>query len=310
MHLTARAAEPEVHKVLEGQRQLFTARRSSLRGKTAILKQRIAQFHEEIEGLKAQQQARETQLAILVEQLAGMRDALAEGTIARNEVLAYDRKVAELRGERGKYMADVARAQQGIGEARLQIVQLQKSLREDVVAELREVQDKIFNLRERLVTAKDTLDRTEVRTPTSGVVMNLQVHTAGGVVTAGQELLQVIPVGDRLVIEAQVDPTDIDDVAVGQEATVRLTAFRFRTTPIIVGVVSRVSADRKEDERTNVPYYLARIEVPREELATLGELKLQPGMPVEALIKTGTRTALTYMISPLKDSLARSFREK
>ena len=194
--------------------------------------------------------------------------------------------------------------------AKLRISQLEKSTREEVVEKLREIQGRIFGLEERLVAAEDVLGRTEIRAPAAGVVMGMQMHTTGGVVSPGQEILQVVPVGDRLVIEAQVNPIDIDDVAVGQQATVRLTAFKLRSTPIVIGTLVNVSADRLVDELSGTPYYLARIEVSKEELRTLGDLALQPGMPVEALIKTGARTALGYMLSPLTDSMARAFKEK
>ncbi len=290
--ILARAQVPKVAEALQGQRNLFAARRTSLEGQVAILEQSIAQFREEIEGLRSEQAAREQQLKILKDELA------------------YERKIAELAGEKGRFMANVSRAEQGIGEAQLRISQLEKSVREEVVGKLRDVQERIFGLEERLVAAEDVLSRTEIRAPTAGVVMGMRVHTTGGVVAPGQELLQVVPVGDRLVIEAQVNPIDIDDVAVGQQATLRLTAFKLRSTPIIVGTLVNVSADRLLDEHTGTPYYLARIEVPKEALETLGELTLQPGMPVEALIKTGARTALGYMLSPLTDNMARAFREK
>ncbi len=308
--ILARAQVPKVAEALQGQRNLFAARRTSLEGQVAILEQSVAQFREEIEGLRSEQAAREQQLKILKDELAGLRKLLKQGNVPRNEVLAYERKIAELAGERGRFMANVSRAEQGIGEAQLRISQLEKSVREEVVGKLRDVQERIFGLEERLVAAEDVLSRTEIRAPTAGVVMGMRVHTTGGVVAPGQELLQVVPVGDRLVIEAQVNPIDIDDVAVGQQATLRLTAFKLRSTPIIVGTLVNVSADRLLDEHTGTPYYLARIEVPKEALETLGELTLQPGMPVEALIKTGARTALGYMLSPLTDNMARAFREK
>ncbi len=308
--LLARAHVPKVDEALQGQRHLFAARRTSRAGQVAILEQSIAQFREEITGLKSEQAAREQQLAILKDELRGLRKLLKQGSVPRNEVLAYQRKIAELGGEKGRFMADVSRAEQGIGEAKLRIGQLEKSAREEVVEKLREVQGRIFGLEERLVAAEDVLGRTEIRAPTAGVVMGMQVHTTGGVVTPAQEILQVVPVGDRLVIEAQINPIDIDDVAVGQQATVRLTAFKLRSTPIIVGTLVNVSADRLVDEHSGTPYYLARIEVSKDELQTLGDLALQPGMPVEALIKTGARTALGYMLSPLTDNMARAFKEK
>jgi len=308
--LLTRSRTPKVRKALQGQRHLFTARRNALRGQVAILEKSIAQYREEIEGLRSQQAAREQQLTILADELKGLRKLLAQGSVPRNEVLAYERRIAELSGERGRFMADVARAEQGIGEARLRIGQLEKTAREEVVAELRDIQERIFGLEERLVAADDVLGRTEIRAPSSGIVMGMQAHTTGGVIAPAQEILQVVPVGDRLVIEARVDPIDIDDIAIGQQATVRLTAFKMRSTPIIVGTLINLSADRLVDEHSGTPYYLARIEVSKEELASLGDLQLQPGMPVEALIRTGARTALGYMLSPLTENIDLAFRER
>jgi HlyD family secretion protein/epimerase transport system membrane fusion protein len=308
--LVARSRASKVRKALTGQRNLFTARRNALRGQVAILEKSIAQYREEIEGLRSQQAAREQQLTILADELQGLRKLLKQGNVPRNEVLAYERRIAELSGEKGRFMADVSRAEQGIAEARLRIGQLQKTSLEEVVAELRDIQERIFGLEERLVAAKDVLGRTEIRAPSSGVVMGMQAHTTGGVVAPAQEILQVVPVGDRLVVEARVDPIDIDDVAIGQEATVWLTAFKMRSTPIIVGTLINLSADRLVDEHSGAPYYLARIEVSKEELASLGNLELQPGMPVEALIRTGARTALGYMLSPLTENIDLAFRER
>jgi HlyD family secretion protein/epimerase transport system membrane fusion protein len=308
--LLARSHVSKVAKAVQGQRHLFTARRNALQGQVAILEKSIDQFREEIEGLKAEQAAREQQLTILGDELKGLRKLLKQGNVPRNEVLAYERKLAELGGEKGRFKSDVARAEQGIGEARLRISQIRKAAREQVVAELREVQERMFGLEERLVAAVDVLGRTEIRAPATGIIMGMQAHTTGGVIAPAQEILQVVPVGDRLVIEAQVDPIDIDDVAVGQQATVRLTAFKLRSTPIIVGTLINLSADRLVDEHSGTPYYLARIEVSKEELATLGDLQLQPGMPVEALIKTGSRTALGYMLSPLTENIGLAFRER
>jgi len=308
--LLARSKMAKVVKSLQGQRHLFTARRNALHGQVSILEKSIAQFQEEIEGLKAEQVAREQQLKILGDELKGLRKLLAQGNVPRNEVLAYERKLAELGGEKGRFKSNVARAEQGIGEARLRIAQLLKSAREEVVAELRQVQERVFGLEERLISAREVLGRTEIRAPTSGIVMGLRFHTTGGVIAPGHEILQVVPVGDRLVIEAHIDPIDIDDVAVGQQATVRLTAFKLRATPIIVGTLINLSADRLVDEHSGTPYYLARIEVSKEQLASIGNLQLQPGMPVEALIKTGSRTALGYMLSPFSDSINLAFRER
>ncbi|MDJ0889940.1 MAG: HlyD family type I secretion periplasmic adaptor subunit [Gammaproteobacteria bacterium] len=310
--LLQRAETSKVREAIAGQSQLFDARRKSLQGQLAILDQRISQFNEEMAGLEAQQAARRDQLKYLQEELGGLRGLEKAGHVARTRIFAYEREIAKLRGERGEYISEIARAQQGIGEAELQIIQRQQSFREEVVAELRELEKRIFQLEERLVTAQDELDRTDVRAPVDGIVMDLDVHTAGGVVRPGEDVMEVVPMGDRLIIEARISPQDIDDVAVEQEATVRFTGMRFRSTPVVIGRVINVSADRLLDEYSGVSYYLARIEIPKWQEKVLVDLdvKLHPGMPADVLIKTGTRTVLRYVMGPVGDGLARAFKEK
>jgi HlyD family secretion protein/epimerase transport system membrane fusion protein len=180
--LLARSHVSKVAKAVQGQRHLFTARRNALQGQVAILEKSIDQFREEIEGLKAEQAAREQQLTILGDELKGLRKLLKQGNVPRNEVLAYERKLAELGGEKGRFKSDVARAEQGIGEARLRISQIRKAAREQVVAELREVQERMFGLEERLVAAVDVLGRTEIRAPATGIIrapyrLQVAIHT-------------------------------------------------------------------------------------------------------------------------------------
>ena len=297
-------------KIMEGQKQLFEARRHSLGGQIDILRQKIAQYQEEITGLQAQQVSREDQIALFEKELVGLEKLQSQKNIAENFVLEKKRELAELKGEQGKYQADVARARQGIGEAELSINQLSKNLREEVVLQLRDVQTTIADLEERLVTARDVLDRTRITAPASGVVIGLSIHTEGGVVASGKSILEIVPQNEALIFEARVQLTDIDDIELGQLATVRLSAFSFRNNLLIQGEVINVSADRLTDPMTGDPYYGVEIKVHNEELAKLGNNRLMPGMPVEAQIKTGKRTMLDYIITPFKDSFARAFKEK
>lgn len=300
----------KIAEVVQDQRKLFEARRRSLQGEIDILNQRIAQFREEIAGLKAQQQSREGQIALFEKEIAGLETLEKTGNIAAHYVLEKKRQLQQLQGEEGKFRADVARATQSIGEAQLSIQQLQKDLREQVVMQLREVRATIADQRERLVAAQDTLDRIQVTAPESGVVLGLSAHTVGGVIGPGTRILEIVPQGEELIFEVRVQTTDIDDIAIGQRATIRLTAFSYRHTMIIEGEVIHASADSLADPDTGETYFAVKIRVPSDQFTLLGDNRLLPGMPVQALIKTGNNTMLGYIMAPLRDSLSQAFIEK
>lgn len=301
---------PDVLEIINGQQQLFEARRKTLNGQFDILNQRIAQYREQIVGRKAEQVSREEQIALYVDELEGLEKLSAEGNIARNFLLEKKRQLARLKGEEGRYRADVALLEQGIGEAKLQIEQLTKSNEEEIVAQLRDAQENIADLKERLIAARDVLERTRIYATSSGIVIGLSVHTIGAVIHPGEKILEIVPQDEELIFEVKVPLTDIDDVAIGQKAVLRLLAFSFRQSLLIDGEVIFASADRMTDERTGESYYSVRIRVPPEELAKLDNVRLQPGMPVDAQIKTGKRTMLQYIITPVTDILARAFKEK
>lgn len=302
--------DPEARRAVDGQQALFEARRLSLKGQIDILNQRIEQFREEIDGLQAQEEARALQVDLFEKELEGLRKLAEEGSVPVNYVLAKERDTAALRGERGKFRSDVARARQGIGEARLQITQLQKVRSEEVTMQLREIQDAIADQKERIVAARDSLQRTEIRAPATGMVFGLAVHTPNAVIRSGDSILYIVPEDDELIMEARARITDIDDVAIDQAATIRFTALSFRDTPIIDGRVIYVSPDSQIDENTGVAYYAVKIRVPPDELAKLEGVHLQPGMPVDVLIKTGSQTALVYLLKPFQDMMAKAFLEK
>jgi len=301
--------DPQVADILRGQESLFEARLATLAGETEIYEQRIAQVGEQISGFRAQQQSKSRQIELIGEELEGLRTLLAKGFAEKPKVLALEREAARLGGERGELIAEIAAAKTSISEAKLQILQLEKDFRERVEQELREVRAEIFDLSERVAASQFVLDHLEVRAPEDGVIVGLQVYASGQVVKAGETILELVPVDDQLIVEAKIRPFDIDNLTPGQQADVLFTAFPQRTTPRLSGSVVYVSADRFEDERSGEAYYLARVFVSDEEAARLGQHKLHPGMPADVMIKTGDRTALDYLVQPLRDSILRAWRE-
>jgi len=307
--LMARRGERSVTEILASEVELFAARRTALEGEVQILEQRIAQLEQQILGLDAQQQANGAQIRLIEEELTGLRSLHEKGYVSKTRILELERRQEELRGERGQHIAEIARARTAIGEAELQIIQVQNDFREEVATHLHEVQADLLDIQERYVAAADELQRLEIRAPQSGIVVGLDVHTLGGVISPGQPILDIVPKEDELVIEAQVAPQDIDKIAIGLEATVRLSAFDLRSTPELSGTVFATSADRLIEEASREPYYLVAARIPDAELGKLQGLELVPGMPAEVFIRTGERTALSYLLKPLTDGMARAFKD-
>ena len=299
----------EISDIIESEQQHLTARLETVNGTIAILTQRIDQLNIEIRGLQIQRKSRRTQLDIFKNELIGLRELYKKGFYPKSKILAIERAIAELGGAIGNDIALIARARSAKGEAENQIVSVNQRFREDIIKQLRDVQVEISDLNERLLVAEDVLERIEVRAPRSGVVQGVKFHTIGGVIKPGDLLMEIVPVDEELVVNARVLPTDIDNVAIGQSAEVRLTALNLRTTPAIYGSVISVSADSLMDQRTNMPYFLTRIEIPPAEQSKLGETKLIAGMPADVLIQTGERTALDYLLKPVLDAFARGLNE-
>jgi len=305
-----RQSEPELAELLAGERTLFESRKTARAGQKAQLRERIAQLKEEIGGLAAQQQAKAKELELVKTELAAQEQLWAKNLIAISKYTASRREATRLDGERAHLIAAAAQAKGRIAEIELQIIQLDQDLRTEVIKEMREIQAKEAELNERRVAAEDQLRRVDLRAPQTGVVHQLSVHTVGGVIGAGEAIMLIVPSGEELVIEAKIAPQDIDQVRVGQPAFVRFPAFNQRTTPEFGGIVARVSADLTREPQTNQAYYLARITLPEAEMKRLGELMLLPGMPAEVQIRTTERTALSYLLKPLTDQIARAFRER
>jgi len=308
--LLARAGDPELARSMTGEQNLFEFRKSARAGQKAQLRERIAQLKEEIQGLTGQVAAKKRETELIGQELEGVRDLWRKNLVQIQRVTALERDAARLEGERGQLIASTAQAKGKISEIELQILQIDQDLRSEVAKDLREVQGKIAELVERKVAAEDQLKRIDIRAPQNGMVHQSTVHTVGGVITPGEAIMLIVPEADALTVEAKLAPQDIDQVRVGQTAALRFSAFSQRTTPELDGVVSRVSADLTTDQRTGAAYYVVRITLSESELARLEGLRLVPGMPVEAFIRTGERTVLSYVMKPFTDQITRSFRSR
>jgi HlyD family secretion protein len=308
--LADRAGDPDVQEALGSERKLFELRRTARLGQKDQLQQRIKQLQEQITGLTAQQDAKTKEMSLIDQELEGVRDLWAKSLIPLNRLTSLQREEARLQGERGQLIAAAAEAKGKIVETGLQILQVDQEFTSDVAKELREADSKIGEYVERKVTAEDQLKRTDIRAPQDGVVFQSTANTVGGVITAGDPIMLIVPETDMLLVEVKVEPRDIDQVQFGQPVLLRFSAFNMRTTPELNGTVVRVAADTSTDQRTGQSYYLVRIAMTADEIKRLGNVKLTPGMPVEAFIQTGERTMLAYLVKPLHDQLMRAFREK
>ncbi len=308
--LTERADDPDVRDVMASESKLFDVRVNGRTGQKAQLRERVTQLNEEIAGLQAQEAAKDKEIALVEKELVGVRQLYDQHLVQLTRLTTLERDAARLAGERAQYIASRAQSKGKITETELQIIQVDKDMVSEVSKDLRETNDKIGEFVERKVTAEDQLRRIDIRAPQDGMVLQSTVHTVGGVITAGDAIMMIVPQADALSVEAKVNPQDIDKLQIGQKTMLRLSAFNQRTTPELNGVVTRVSADVTTDQRTGQSYYTIRVSMPPEEIQRLGDVKVIPGMPVEAFVQTGDRTMLSYLMKPLSDQLMRSFREK
>jgi HlyD family secretion protein len=308
--LLDRADDPDVKNIMANESKLFEVRTTGRSGQKAQLRERIVQLNEEIAGLEAQETAKDQEIALVQKELVGVRSLYDQHLVQLTRLTTLERDAARLAGERAQFIASRAQAKGKITETELQVIQVDKDMVSDVSKDLRETNDKIGEFVERKVTAEDQLRRIDIRAPQDGMVEQSTVHTVGGVISAGDAIMIIVPQGDDLQVEAKVNPQDIDKLQIGEKTLLRLSAFNQRTTPELNGFVTRVSPDVNTDQRTGQSYYTIRVSMPPEELARLGEVRLIPGMPVEAFVQTGDRTMLSYLVKPLKDQLARAFRER
>ncbi len=308
--LLARVSEQSVREIIAGEKTLFESRLTSREGQKSQLRERILQLRQEVKGIAGQLHAKSQEIHLVQAELEGQRDLWEKNLISITKYTATQREAARLLGDKSQLESATAQAKGKIAEIELQIIQIDQDLRTEVLKDLREAQAKEAELVERMVAAEDQLKRIDLRAPQEGVVHQLAVHTVGGVISASDVVMLIVPTDDRLVIEAKIAPQDIDHVRAGAACFVRLTAFNLRTTPEFMGSVLRVSADLSRDPQLNLTYYTARISLSADELKRMEKLKLVPGMPAEVHIKTTDRTAISYLMKPLQDQFAKAFREQ
>jgi len=308
--LIARKSDPDVAKAVTGEQRQFEIRRTSREGQKAQLRERIIQLRQEISGYEAQITSKDKQIEWVGKELVGVYELWEKNLIPYTRVTSLEREKERLVGERGQLMASIAQSKGKMAEIELQILQVDQDMRTEVGKDLAEIRARTAEMIERKVAAEDQLKRVDIRAPIDGVVLQLTVHTVGGVITAGEAIMLIVPQTETLQVEAKIPPQEIDQVRIGQAAVLRFVAFSQRTTPELIGTVVRISADVSEDTKSGARFYTIRLDVSPEEVARLSAVRLVPGMPVEALIQTSPRTVMSYLIKPLHDQLARAFREK
>jgi HlyD family type I secretion membrane fusion protein len=310
-YLEQEASNPKVKEALETQRRLFATRRESIEGQISVLNQKIAQSGDEIRGLKEQSAAANAQIGLLAQEIKTVEGLLATGNALKPRLLNLQRQQADLMGRRGESQAMISRANQTINEAKITILNLKNEYLNKTVAELKDTQVQLSTLEEQARATSDVARRVEVVAPIAGTITGLAVHTVGGVVQPGETLMNLVPLNDELIVEAHVNPQDVDVVHTGLVAQVRLTAFKSRYLRPIEGKVTTISADRFDDPATRESYYIARVEIPQSELKSLGaDIKLTSGMPADVLIVTGKRTMLSYVLQPIRESFGHAFHDQ
>lgn len=308
--LLALVGQADPDRVMAGERSLFKLRRESREGQVQQLRQRIVQLREEMSGHAAQEEAKSREIEFIGRELTGARELFDKNLMPITKMTQLEREATRLMGERGQIIAARAQSAGRIAEIELQILQIGRDLSSEVTKDMRETEAKIGELVERKVAAEDQLKRVEIKAPQAGVVHQMAVHTVGGVIAPGADILLIVPETDELIVEAKVPPSEIDQVRVGQNAVLRFSNFNQRTTPEINGTVRRLSADVSLDQRTGLSFYTLRIALPASEVARLGNVQLVPGMPVEAFLQTSERKVISYLVKPLHDQVQRAFRER
>jgi HlyD family secretion protein len=308
--LLARQNEPNVAEDIRGEEKTLETKRDSLKEQTGILNQRKGENGKVVDGLRAQQVALETQIALINQETGNVQQMVNKGLEPLPRLLALQRQAADLTGQRGQLIEKISQVDLNNGETDIQIVNLKSQALDDTLKDLREVQSKRYDLSDRIQAARDVLNRTELSAPVGGKVVELTVHTKGAVIKPGETVMEIVPVKDALQVEAHIRPEDAEYVYVGQDAKVSLTSYLQRRLPQLSGTVTAISADRLTDQRTGQPYFVAEVSVDRSALKPFPDVRLIPGMPAQVAIQTGTRTALAYFIEPIRDVIKNGMKER
>lgn len=306
--LRSRLEEPELASLWHTETRFFESRRKARLGLQAQLNERIMQFEEQIGGLTKQTEAFTDGMELIGKELDGLEELYTKKLVVITRLMQLNRDEAEIRATHAQALAEIAQTKARISEVKLQILQVDEDLRAEATGALREVKEKMAEYVERRIAALDQLQRLELKAPIDGVVHELAVHTVGGVVDASAAVMLIVPDTDNLSIEVRIDIQDRDQVHLGQDAVLRMTAFDQRSTPELKGRVSLVGADLVEDPRNGMRYYPLRIALAPGEREKLGDKTLMPGMPVESFVQTRERTVLSYLTKPMTDYMTKAFR--
>jgi HlyD family type I secretion membrane fusion protein len=307
--LERRAASPVLNRIVQDQTLQFEERKRSRAAQVTLIEAKVQQLESEMAGIAVEKASTEKQIGFIDEELTGLRSLKERELIPITRVLAMERERTRLEGIIGRAIADTAKASNGISEARLQVMQLKQKFQEEASAQLLETRQKINSSREKLVVAKDLLTRLDIRAPRSGAVQNLKVFTVGQVVRAGESLMEIVPNNERLVVHAQLPVNSIEHLRVGQTAEIRFPGLHSRRIQMMTGKLASISHDRLVDDVTKQPYFLGLIDLADAKLDERYRDKLIAGMQADVVVATGERTALEYIVSPLKDALHTSFRD-
>lgn len=309
------ADQAEVKEILESQRQTFVARRNNMESDIAGINEGIKALDERIQGSHVQLDAVKRQIVLLSEEVDTKQYLLQTGLVRKPELMVLQRSRANLEGEVGRIMGDIGDAKERIARSHEQINGVRKTAIKTAVEQMHEVRGELVDVRERMASAKGILDRVRITAPVRGVVVKLRYHTQGGVIEAGKNIMEILPIQEELIIEARVRPQDIDSVKHGQHAMVRLTALNQRITPMVSGDVIYLSADTLADEKKSqqvgpTDVYIVRVKLNSAEALSVPGFSPTPGMPAEVYIKTSERTFFQYLAKPIHDSMVRAFRER
>lgn len=293
------------------EKELFDARRLAKEGEVAQLRERIDQTRQEIEGLVAQQKSIEDQAVVTRDEVAQLEVLQKQGLTQMARINPQKLGLARLEGQAGDMKSQIARARGKISELNVQIAQVSKQALNEVTQDLREASEKIADLHEKTLAAEAKLERIEVRAPIAGAIHQMAVFTIGGVLSPGETMMQIVPEDERLLVESRIEPAFIDQVSVGQDAIIRFSSFDRRKTPELAGRLIFVSADLEQDpQKEKPPYFRARAEIKDGEIAKLQDQRITSGVPAELHMQTQNRTILSYLMKPLTDQIARTFRER
>lgn len=307
--LVQAARDPAIGALANAESQLFVTRRETHLGTIAVQQRRIAQYQEQISAYAAQRTAHSTRLSLIQEELRAVNTLLAAGFAPRNRALELRRTEAQLQGEIGEMAGREAEARQAIAQTELEILSLSNTRRSDAAREMQDAVNQIADAVERIRSAEELMARSIVVAPEAGAVTDLRFFTPGSSIVAGQPVLDIVPRDAPLVVEAALRPADIEHVAVGQRANIRITSFSHRRVPPLPGKLVYVGADRQVDQRGE-PYFLVRATLDPEAQALLGDATLAPGMPADVLVLQGERRAIDFFLGPLLDGMRRALRER